>query len=222
MKKIILIASTIILSLGLTACGSSSTASQPPKQGNTQKKTTNKNTTPKSTTKKKTNKVTNGNKKNTPVGATKKSKIGTETIIARKEGFQKTYTSGPFKLILEGYQIATLKPSDQLKPMFNNKNKTTIIALKMKVQNTSKKDLDFYPGQGTITTNTGAQAHAKTMLSGKVGGTFYGAVHKEGEVFFQVDSPAKKIKKITFIVSGPNDQNMKSIGKQLKISIPIK
>lgn len=225
MKKISLFIMVISVLFALSACGSTQSSAGTGKNNN-QTSTNKKDSSKKKTSQNKSSKKTTIKKQspntNIPVGSTEKSKIGVQTIVARQKGINKTYTSGPFKLTIEGYQVASLKPSTAAKAMFDGKSQTTIVTLKMKVENTSKKQLDFYPAQGTITTNAGDQAHAKTMLSGDVGGTFYGQVHKEGEVFFQVNSPAKNIKKVTFIVPGPNDQNLKGVGKQLTIDIPIK
>ncbi|WP_188455679.1 hypothetical protein [Virgibacillus oceani] len=149
------------------------------------------------------------------------SEIGTLRIAYKNKDLDENAESGPVKLNVSGIQIGDLEVNEDYLDMFDGKKKVTVITLKMKAENTSDDTIGFYPDQATITTDTGDQADAAMFFSDNVGGDFIGKVHKEGDVMFLVDSPAKDIGKVNLIVDGAHDEGFESVGEKVEMGFVL-
>ena len=79
-----------------------------------------------------------------------------------------------------------------------------IVGIGMDVENTVDDEIDFFPNQGTIVTNTKEQVDAALFLSEDIGGKFLGKVKKSGQTYFICkNSVADDITSIKFHVNGP-------------------
>lgn len=152
-------------------------------------------------------------------GKVEHSEVGTKTIIAQKKGLEMKAVSGPFEIELTDAQIATLDTNATSKPMFDGKDKVTILTLHFKAENKSSDTNAIYLDQGTVTTNTKEQKNASLLLSDQVGGDFIGNVVKEGFIIFALDSDAKEIKTIKYFAQGPHDNSLTNIGDDISFEI---
>lgn len=197
LKKILVLFTSLFLALLVTACGDSDSS-----------KTDDNGTTQEDTKNAKKDETTN-----------EESEYGKLKVVNQKKDLNKTVQSGPINLTVNAIQTATLEPSEEYKDMFEGKNKLTIVTVNLTVENTSDDTIGFYPDQGTLTTNTNEQATAETFLSDEVGGDFYGKVKKEGNVIFQLDSDAKEVTQLKYIIDAAHDADYNSIGDQLQIDL---
>ncbi|WP_067727710.1 hypothetical protein [Oceanobacillus damuensis] len=150
---------------------------------------------------------------------TVENEIGTFSIAKQVKDLDEIATSGPMELAITGIQAGELEPDDVYIDLFDGKEKVTIITVGMKAENTSEDTTSMYPDQAVLTTNTGDQVDADLFLSDSVGGEFFGPVNKEGEVLFQLDTPASEIENIKLIISGAHDENFESVGEDVQIEL---
>lgn len=207
MKKILILFVSISLALFLTACSDSESSNS---KSNDEKETSQEN---KEEAKQEETKKEESNEKVT------ESEVGKLTVANQKKDLNQTVQSGPINLTINAIQTATLEPSESYKEMFDGKDKVTIVTINLSVENTSDDTIGFYPDQGVLTTNTGEQANAEMFMSDEVGGDFYGKVKKEGNVIFQVNSEAKEITQLKYIIDGAHDADFNSLGDQLQIDL---
>lgn len=111
--------------------------------------------------------------------------------------------------------------NDDMKSMFDGKDEITSIAMSVKVENTSDDELNYYPDQAEITTDTKEQIKAEMFLSDSVGGEFKGQIIKEGTIIFVANSKAEDINKLTLFIDGPSNQDFDKVGDDLKIDIDL-
>lgn len=150
------------------------------------------------------------------------SEIGKMTIFYKNKELDENAESGPMSLNVNAIQIGELEVAEDYKEMFDNKDKVTVITLKMKAENSSDDTINYYPDQATITTDAGDQSDAEIFLSDSIGGEFIGKVNKEGQVFFLVNSPASDIGEVNLIVDGPNNEDFDSVGEKVKMTFATK
>lgn len=202
MKKILILIVSLSLALFMAACGNSESSSKDSDNDTTQEKTQK----DESKSDKSDENVT-------------ESELGKLTVVNKKKNLNQTVQSGPISITINAIQTATLEPSEEYKDMFDGKDKTTIVTIDLTVENTSDDTIGIYPDQGTLTTNTNEQKTAETFLSDEVGGDFYGKVKKEGNVIFQLDSDAKDITQLKYIIDAAQDEDYNSLGDQLQIEL---
>ncbi|WP_090865640.1 DUF4352 domain-containing protein [Oceanobacillus limi] len=147
--------------------------------------------------------------------------VGKLSIVKKNADMEEVFTSGPMEITITGVQTAELEPSESYGDFFDNKEKVTIVTVGMKAENTSEDTISIYPDQSTLTTNAGDQVEADLWLSDSIGGEFFGTTNKEGEVIFQLDTPAEEIESIKVIMDGAHDDNYESVGEELQIELEV-
>lgn len=147
------------------------------------------------------------------------NEMGTFHIAKKQKDMTDVYENGPMNLTITGIQLGELEPSEEYAYMFDEKEKVTTVTVGMKAENTSDETVSFYPDQAVLTTNAGDQVDADLMLSGDVGGDFFGKVKKEGEVIFLLDTPVEEIETGKLIISGSHNENLDDLGEELQIEL---
>lgn len=112
---------------------------------------------------------------------------------------------GPAKLYIDSLSVLDIEPDEDNKElMFEGKDKVKAIIIDMKAENTSDDDVEFYPNQSILVTDTGEQLESDMFLMGDVGGEFLGKVKKEGQTWWILKDSEKDIKTIKMIISPPH------------------
>lgn len=214
-KKLAIITLLLILSLTLFACGKKDEPQKETKEAQTQKSTESAETKEENETPQEA-----PAEEKTPTGEWE-DVDGAKRRTVKDIDFNQTFTSGPFNITINKVQVSDIITSDEMKSMFDGKDEITSIAMSVKVENTSDDELNFYPDQGEITTDTKEQIEAEMFLSDSVGGEFKGQIIKEGTIIFVADSKAEDINKLTLFIDGPSNQDFDKVGEDLKIDIDL-
>src|SRR5690625_536840 len=141
-------------------------------------------------------------------------------VVSQQE-LDESLTFGPLNLDINKVQLSELEISSDYVSMFDGKEEVSLITFEMRAENTSDKDLSFYPDQSTMTTSSGEQVEAVYMLNEPVGGDFFGEVWKEGNVSFAIDTPLEELEHITLIIAPGHDDDYDNLGKQEKLKIEL-
>ena len=130
---------------------------------------------------------------------------------------------GPMKLTIDKIQLADVTCETSETASLLNVEKGApfaMLVLDLSVENTSDKDMSWYPDQSVIVTNTKEQITTELLLNDNVGGDFYGEVVKTGQIFFVIpSSTSDKISHIQWRIDSPHDSNFDNYGDDLKIEI---
>lgn len=152
------------------------------------------------------------------VGNVREDENGTFTLVASNTDLV-TQETGP--MILNVTQVNAI--SAQIKGEladFMESDVMEYIQIDMEVENTSEETINFYPGQATITTNTGEQLEPDMWLSDHIEGEFIGAVKKSGSEFFVLEnSKAEDIEWVRIIIDAPHNENWDDVGEKLDFKI---
>lgn len=136
-----------------------------------------------------------------------------------------TVETGPMIFTVNWIQVSTVTVHDKnLCDMLGIEKDQEIAAVTINAtaENTIDDEVDFYPDQGTIVTNTKEQVSADLWLSDEVGGFFYGQVVKEGVIaFFLPRSAAEDITHIQFRCEAPNDASFAPVGDVVTIDFEL-
>lgn len=124
--------------------------------------------------------------------------------------------TGPMKLEFSKLAVYEIELKDQYKSQFKGADVINVVALKTKVENTSKDLINFYPDQSTIVTDTKEQIEASMIVSDHVGGEFIGEVEKEGTVAFLLNKSVADLKKISINIDGPSNEGYDRVGENVK------
>lgn len=142
-------------------------------------------------------------------------------IILTNRSINYEGTTGDFAYVIEGIQIAALTVTDEDTASFLNVEKgkeITVIAIQMSVENTSDKDLSFYPYMSTIVTSDKEQVESNWLLSDSVGGDFLGNVVMEGQIYWICErTGADNLTHIQWRIDAPSDSNYDRCGDPVKI-----
>lgn len=129
-----------------------------------------------------------------------------DPIITNKSLNQK-YNTGDFEVTVVSAQLATISAeNDEVADYLEiEKNRDYVLfGIGVSVENTSDKDESINPNMSTIVTNTKEQVNSIFGLSDDVGGTYYGNVVKEGQIFFICPkSDINEINHIKWIIDAP-------------------
>jgi lipopolysaccharide export system protein LptA len=124
-------------------------------------------------------------------------------------------TSGPLKLTISKVTVD---------PSFKNYDYSTsgkVIVLDVKVQNTSSKIVEWYPGQGKFALNTGEQI--EWAGDSDVDGKFLGNTVKSGKIILAVkNSNLDSVKSIQMNIDGAFDSNYNDLGPELLFTLKFK
>lgn len=133
----------------------------------------------------------------------------------------KPIKAGPMELYINNVSIVKINTTEESKIELDNQDVAYAAMIDVKVKNTSKQDVAFYPNQAIITTNVGEQVDETLLFTGDVGGDFLGKVEKEGIVWMPIKKDPEKIKSLTFIVNAPYDTGMNDLGKQIRVKFDV-
>lgn len=133
----------------------------------------------------------------------------------------KPINAGPIELYINNVSIVKINTTEESKVELDNQDVAYAAMIDVKVKNTSKQDVAFYPNQAIITTDVGEQIEETLLFTGDVGGDFLGEVEKEGIVWMPIKKDPEKIKSLTFIVNAPYDTGMNDLGKQIRVKFDV-
>ncbi|MBN6887034.1 hypothetical protein ACUXCC_002044 [Cytobacillus horneckiae] len=129
---------------------------------------------------------------------------------------------GSMKLFIEGVAILDVEPNEDMKMMFNDKDKAKAVVIDMKAENTSEDDITFNPNSAIIVTDTGEQVESEMLLMGDAGGDFLGKVTKEGQTWWLLKDLEKEVKELTMIVSPPyKTEDWEDEGEEKRIKFEV-
>ena len=132
---------------------------------------------------------------------------------------------GPMKLSIDQIQLANVTCQTDATASFLGVEQGVafaMVVMDITVENTSDKDMSWYPNQSVIVTNMKEQITAELMLCDDVGGDFYGEVIKTGQVYFVIpSSTADQISHIQWRIDSPHDSNLDHYGEDLMIEIDL-
>lgn len=214
-KKLAIITLLLTLSLTLFACGKKDEPQKEAQEPQTQESTESAETKEETETPQETPK-----EEKAPTGEWE-DVDGAKRKTVKDIDFDQTFTSGPFNVTINKVQVSDIMTNEELKSMFDGKDEITSIAMSVKVENTSDDELNYYPDQAEITTDTKEQIKAEMFLSDSVGGEFKGQIIKEGTIIFVANSKAEDINKLTLFIDGPSNQDFDKVGEDLKIDIDL-
>lgn len=140
------------------------------------------------------------------------------TIEVIKAGrVDQTYKIGPVNLTIYGVLTGRMTGfNDELKAYYDTDKPVDVITIGYSVENTEDKNLHFYVGQSSITTDTKEQIEPDLFAGQEGGGEMLGKVEKEG-VNLYYPKNAEDIKEITLHVADASDDNFANIAKGIKI-----
>ncbi|MFD1450886.1 hypothetical protein [Oceanobacillus sojae] len=94
----------------------------------------------------------------------------------------------PMKLYIENVSVIDVKPNQEYKDIyFDGKSDVRAIVATIRAENTSDDDVNFYPHDSILTTDTGEQLEPNWMLT-DLNGEYFGKVKKEGEIWWFLES----------------------------------
>lgn len=214
-KKLAIITLLLILSLTLFACGKKDEPQKETKEAQTQENTES------SETKEETETPQEAPAEENTSNSEWVEENGAKRRTVKDIDFNQTFITDPFNITIERVQAIDIMTNDEMKSMFDGKDEVTSIAMNVSVENTSDDELNFYPDQSKLTTDTKEQIDAETFLSDSVGGEFKGQIIKKGTIIFIADSKAEDINKLTLFIDGPSNQDFDRVGEDLKIDIDL-
>ena len=129
---------------------------------------------------------------------------------------------GDVNLYINRLHVLDIEPTEDSKSFFNDQDKIRAVAIDMKVENTSDKDISFYPENSIIVTDTGEQIESEIFTTDEIGGDFFGKVTKEGQVWYFIKDMQNDVKNIKIIISPPYlIETDSDIGKEKRLDFEI-
>ncbi|MEI3604931.1 hypothetical protein SPD48_04445 [Pseudogracilibacillus sp. SE30717A] len=110
--------------------------------------------------------------------------------------------NGPVMVKISNLRVGNLKPADEDKAAFDNKEKVTLVMIDLKLKNTVDEDVVLSINEAFLTTNTGEAIEADKLISELVGDPFFGKGEKEGNIIFVLDTPAEEINELDLVLPG--------------------
>jgi len=226
-KQHLLLSLGLVSAITLAACGDTDNTEDPANdtEGSTTETNTeatddeNDNTEEENTTDEDTE--ANDGDWETAVGETIENDGGSFTLVAREDNID-TVETGPMTLDIPQLNVQDVNLSGDLLD-FIEFEPTGIIQIDMEVSNTSDDDINFYPDQATITTNTGEQLEADLWFSDHIGGEYLGAVNKSGSVYYLLEnSNPEDIDTIRITMSAPHTlEDWEDVGEAVDFEVSI-
>lgn len=152
----------------------------------------------------------------------KRTELGKVTDYYSNDKLNYSIKTGPMKLEFSKIMVYEIELKEQYKAQFKGADVINVIALKSKVENTSKDLVNFYPDQATIVTDTKEQIDASMIASDHIGGEFIGEVEKEGTVAFLLNKSVADVKKISINIDGPSNDSFDRVGEDIKAEFTLK
>lgn len=214
MKKVLFLVLTIMLAVGLAACGDSKEeGKEVTASGQTDENKEDKQDPEEMT-------VEENDSKDAKVGDTVKSKAGEMKMVSRTDDVG-TFKTGPIKMKIKKVNGVSGKLVDKTAEMLDQKE-IEYIQVDMEVENTSEENVTFYASQAVMTTNTGEQLEPDMLMSDHIDGEYIGAVKKSGtSIYILKDTKAKDVKSVRLIYSAPTDSEYENIGEEVDIETDL-
>ena len=220
MRKLIAL---MVLALTLTACG----GDQKPKESKEEvkqeevAKEENKEETkeePKENTEEVKEEVQDANEDDiySYTGKTYKDQ-GNSIDVIKAGRVDQTYKVGPLNLTVYGVMTGRFTEfNEELKAYYDTEDPVDVVTIFYSVENTEDKNIHFYVGQSSITTDTKEQIEPDIFVGQEGGGEMLGQVEKEGVNLYYPNN-AEDIKEITWHVADASDENFANVAEGIKI-----
>ena len=150
------------------------------------------------------------------VGKTFKNN-GNAIEVIKAGRVDQTYKVGPLNLTVYGVLTGRLTEFDEeLKAYYETDEPIDVAMIFYSVENTEDKNIHFYVGQSSITTDTKEQIEPDLWAGQEGGGEMLGQVEKEGVNLYYPNN-AEDIKEITWHVADASDENFANVAEGIKI-----
>lgn len=150
------------------------------------------------------------------VGKTYKNE-GNSIDVIKAGRVDQTYKIGPLNLTVYGVMAGRFTEFDEeLKSYYDTEDPVDVVTIFYSVENTEDKNINFYVGQSSITTDTKEQIEPDLLAGQEGGGEMLGQVAKEGVNLYYPNN-AEDIKEIVWHVADVNDENFAKIAEGIKI-----
>lgn len=142
---------------------------------------------------------------------------GNSIDVIKAGRVDQTYKIGPLNLTVYGVMTGRMTEFNEgLKAYYDTDQPIDVVTIGYSVENTEDKNIHFYVGQSSITTDTKEQIEPDIFVGQEGGGEMLGKVEKDGaNIYYPKD--AESIKEITWHVANASDENFANIAKGIKI-----
>ncbi|KOY83538.1 hypothetical protein I6G82_07395 [Lysinibacillus macroides] len=213
MRKKLIFSISLVLFLGLAACGEENVKEEETPKEEMQK--------PASTDNESEGAADNSaTEESNGVGDTTESELGKLTVLYKDKELNRTVNNGPVNATLDKIQLATLEPSESYKESFDGQDKVTVVTIEASAENTVDNTINYYLNQAKLVTDTGQQVNADIWFSDDIGGEFLGKVKKNGNIIWILKHD-EAVKKVTLHITGASNDTFDHIGEDLKVEIPL-
>lgn len=158
-------------------------------------------------------------------GETETSNGITKTPVVKCSNVGYTVQAGPMTLTVNKFMTASVRIDDENTAAVAGVpagQEVSMVVMDMTAENTSGDTITFYPDQGTIVTDTKEQTTAALFVGDDVGGDFYGQVVKSGQVFwFLPNSKAEDIHHVQLRIDSPHDENYDHFGDTILVEFEL-
>lgn len=174
----------------------------------------------------KNNKSTTEENKKETAEVVKENGLEKTPIFTNKE-LNTTGETGGVKYNYKAIQISKLKFYTQEAADtfgFEKNKELTCITFDVEVENTTDKDINFYPNMAKLITSTKEQIEPNMLLSDDVGGEFLGNVKKQGNLIYILENTkADDIKTLEVRADAPIDaKTYDALGDEIKLNFEVK
>lgn len=211
----------LLLALALTACGSTNTESkkEEPKEETKVEETTEEETTEEKPTEEVKSDVENGDFYNSyNIGKKVKADGFGEVEVVKAGGdIDNLYKVGDLDFSITAVALVHVKPNTEQGRDYWGDEKDMIF-IGYKVTNNSDQQLNLYPTQRKIVTNTQEQL-SPDIFASNGDGEYLGNVKEEGFIVYYPESDLKDINEITYYLEKACDKDFNPIGEDHQIKI---
>jgi hypothetical protein len=157
----------------------------------------------------------------TSIGETVSNEGGDHTLVSLAEDVG-TFESGPMTLNITKVNGVSSKIKGDLATMMETEE-LEYIQVDMSAESSSEENVDFYPSQAILVTDTGEQLEPDMIMSEHIDGEFLGKVKKEGTNYYILqNSKAADVKHVKLVVDGATDSNFEPIGEEITVEVDLK
>ena len=142
---------------------------------------------------------------------------GNSMDVIKAGRVDQTYKIGPLNLTVYGVLTGRFTEfNEELKAYYDTDEPVDVVTIFYSVENTEDKNIHFYVGQSSITTDTKEQIEPDIFAGQEGGGEMLGQVEKEGVNLYYPNN-AEDIKEITWHVADASDDNFANIAEGIKL-----
>ena len=142
---------------------------------------------------------------------------GNSIDVIKAGRVDQTYKIGPLNLTVYGVMTGRFTEFDEeLKAYYDTEDPVDVAMIAYSVENTEDKNINFYVGQSSITTDTKEQIDPDLFVGQEGGGEMLGQVAKEGVNVYYPNN-AEDIKEITWHIADASDENFANIAEGIKL-----